>query len=136
MKTCHPKRRGIVLFIAIVATAMAALVFMAILKTAVAERRAMETRQWQEQAAWLAESGARRAAAKLEADPDYQGETWTIPADELGGEDAAVVQIEIAPDDEHADRRRVRVEADYPDDPTHRARWSKETAVAVNKADS
>jgi hypothetical protein len=111
---------------------MATLIFLAILKTAVAERGAMETRQWQEQAAWLAESGLERAAARLAADPGYRGETWTIPAAELGGQDGAVVRIEVEPDAEQPERRRrVSVQADYPDDPRHRARRSKEIAVRL-----
>ena len=40
------------------------------------------------QADWLVESGLDRAAARLGDDPSYRGETWTIPADELGGQGA------------------------------------------------
>lgn len=129
MRPTAPERRGVVLFIAIVCTAMAALVFLAILKTAVAERRALETRQWQEQASWLVESGLQRAAARLAAEPDYQGETWKIPAAELGGRDGAVVRIQVEPDGDEAGRR-VSVQADYPDAPEHRARQSKQIVVA------
>lgn len=128
-KNSARRRNGLVLAIALVAIAIASVVLLAIVKTAVAERRAMDVRQWQAQALWLADSGLERAAARLAADPDYRGETWHVPADELDGKAAAVVRIEIEPDGAIESRRQIRVQADYPDTSLNRARCSRQIAV-------
>ena len=123
------RRGAVVLILAIVCVAVASVMFLAILQTAVAERGAMDTRDALQQAAWLAESGLQRAAARLAADPAYQGETWKIAADELGGGAAAVVRIEVEPVPGDPRRRLVRVQADYPDAPVHRARRTKQATI-------
>jgi hypothetical protein len=97
--------------------------------------RAAQSRLWTAQAQWLAEAALERAAARLKASPDYKGETWTIAAEELDGRHAGVVRIEVKPagDDDAAAPRKVRVEADFPDHPTHRARAGKEIEIRVEK---
>ena len=67
-----PGRRGAVLLVALVAIAVASVVFTSLLRLSVAERRRVQTEAWQVQAAWLAESGLERAAARLDADAAYQ----------------------------------------------------------------
>ncbi len=86
------------------------------------------------QAEWLAEAGVDRALAKLSYDPDYKGETWEIPVDELGlpavkdteKGPAAVVKIEVEPAKGQDGGRILRVRADYPPDPPRRVRVSRE----------
>ena len=81
---------------------------------------------------WTAEtSGAEaqaedtlRASARQDADRLYKGETWEIPAGELGVQ-AAVVRITVEPVNDRPARRRVRVESDYPRGDVPRARMSK-----------
>ncbi len=125
------RRRGVVLLVGIVCLAVASVLFLSLLRLSVAERHRVDTEAWQLQAAWLAESGLERAAARLAADPEYQGETWSLPADVLGTQDDAAVRIQVenVPDDPH--RRTVRVEADYPDHPQRRARYSKQVVFHV-----
>ena len=79
------------------------------------------------QAEWLAESGAARASARLQADNAYHGETWDVPASALGGRDEGRVTIVVEPLKDSPGSRRVRVEADYPrgDVDHYRARHSK-----------
>lgn len=125
------RRRGAVVLMALVCIAVAAVMFMALLRLFVMERGALRTEAWKAQAAWLVESGLERAAARLAADPEYQGETWQIPGDALGGDDSAVVRIEVRTVPEQSDRRLVHVRADYPDDPQHRARESKQLVIEV-----
>jgi hypothetical protein len=81
------------------------------------------------QSQWLAESGVERAAAKLAADAAYSGETWTIPATDLGGQEAGVVRIEVKPVAEQEKRRTIKIEANFPDDPVHCARQEKEIVL-------
>lgn len=124
-------RRGAVLIAALVCVAVAAVVFMSALKIASSQRQRMETELWQLQAVWLAESGLDRAAERLAAKPDFSGETWSIPAEQLGGSYAAVVRIRVESVRDQPNSRLVRVEADYPDHPQDRARESRETIVHV-----
>ena len=77
------------------------------------------------------EYSRNRAAARLAADPGYQGETWNVPAEQLAGSDAAVVNIEVQPAGEQPDLRLVSVRADYPDHPRHRARQTKRALVQL-----
>lgn len=124
-------RRGAVLIAALVCVAVAAVVFMSALKMASAQRHRMETELWELQAAWLAESGLERAAERLAAKPDFAGETWNIPAEQLGGSYAAVVRIRVESVRDQPKSRLVRVEADYPDHPQDRARESREAILRV-----
>lgn len=78
------------------------------------------------QADWLAESGVRRAAARLAADVNYAGEIWTLEAESLGGPDKAEVKIRVERAEEQPLMRRVIVEAEYLSDAAHRARRSRE----------
>lgn len=124
-------RRGVVLLVAVVAIAVASMIFLSLLKLSVAERRRVESASWQIQAAWLVESGIERAGAQLADDPDYRGETWNLPADALGGPHQAVVTIRVETIPQRNERRLVHVRADYPDHPQHRARQSKQVAIDV-----
>ncbi len=92
------------------------------------EVRASERRL---QAEWLAESALDRAAARLSARPDYPGETWDVPASEIGGPDGGTVVIEVKPVPGRPDRRSVRVRADYPRDAPRRARESRALTIAA-----
>jgi hypothetical protein len=92
-------------------------------------RNAQQTQHWGVQAQWLAEAGLERAAARLAGQPGYSGETWTIPAGQLGGNVGAVVRIRVESVARPPARRRVAVEADYPDDPLHRSRCTKEIVL-------
>lgn len=78
------------------------------------------------QADWLAESGLERAAARLAADAGYSGEVWNVAAADLGGRDAARVEIHVAAVADRAAARRITVVADYPADPHRRSRVNRE----------
>jgi len=117
--------------VAIVCIAVASVIFLSILRLSVAERTRVEVEAWQVQAAWLAESALERAAARLADDPDYEGETWSLSAEDLGTRDGAAVTIRAETIPEQKQRRLIRVEADYPDHPQHRARHSKQIVVEV-----
>jgi hypothetical protein len=78
------------------------------------------------------ESGLERGAARLaRARGDYQGETWEVPAADLGGADPARVTIAVEPLEKNPSRRSLRVQADYPRDATEKARVSKRILVPV-----
>jgi hypothetical protein len=124
-------RRGAILIVILVCFFVAASMFALLARHSVAEHRAAETQLWTAQAQWIAEAAIDRAAARLAVDANYTGDTWTISAAELGGDDGAKARIHIEKIDGSPNLRTVRVEADYPDDPVHRARWTKQIAINV-----
>jgi hypothetical protein len=131
--TSSGRRHGAILVAVIVCLMIASALLVSTLGVAVSQTRATQLQLWRLQAEWLAQSGLGRAAARLQTDANYQGETWRLPAEEFGGSDAAVVRIEVATVPDEPGRRQVRVEADYPDDPQHRARHNAETVVKLPK---
>lgn len=84
-----------------------------------AEQRAL-------QADWLAESGVRRATARLAIDPSYTGETWQVTSAALGRNSAAAVTIRVEPTAGAEQERHVIVEAEYPASEPHRVRRTRE----------
>jgi type II secretory pathway component PulK len=115
-----------VIIVFLVCLAVAAAMIAATARIALTAHRATQTASWNEQARLLAESGVERAAAKLAADAAYAGETWTIPAAELGGQDGGVVRIQVKPAADNEKRRTLSIQADFPEDPVNYARQEKE----------
>jgi Tfp pilus assembly protein PilV len=127
------RRQGMVLIVVIVLLVVATLTFLSVAGLMARYRRQLHRQQWQAQASWLVESGLERAAARLAADPKYSGETWRISPDDFAGSDAAAVEIRVEPVAGAPGRRRVRVQADYPDDPVERARDVKQWTIEIPK---
>ncbi len=130
---CRPRRRGAVLIVVLVCFVIAAAMFVMLGRQAVAERRAGDVQLWTAQAQWIAEAAVERAAARLAADAKYPGETWAIAAAEIGGRQGGRAKIRIEPVAGRPDSRLLRVEADYPDDPVHRARWTKQITIDLKR---
>ncbi|NQU24752.1 MAG: hypothetical protein HQ567_26005 [Candidatus Nealsonbacteria bacterium] len=130
-----PARRGAVLIAVIVCVVVGSAVFLSILKMTAAGRNVLQSESQRIQAEWLAESALQRAAARLAADPDYAGETWNVSAVGLSMPQSAKVRIDVEPVAGRADRRLVRVRADYPDHPHYRVRYEKQTVVHAPSPD-
>jgi type II secretory pathway component PulK len=114
-------RRGVVVVAAVVAFAIAATFLFYLLKNTLDQQRQMLTHRQEIQADWLAAAGIDRALAKLKQSPDYNGETWRVPADELSDTAAAEVVIQIE-DSNLFNQRKITAQANYPLDTPHRAR--------------
>jgi type II secretory pathway component PulK len=68
------------------------------------------------QARWLAVAGLRRAAARLIADPAYDGEEWLIADEDLERADSAGVVLTVeTSDDSDGGAIRIVAQARYPD---------------------
>lgn len=129
-KLPQPKhRRGAILVVILVCFVVAAAMFVLLGRQSVTQRREAEAQLWTAQAQWIAEAAIERAAARLTADAKYAGETWAISAVELGAKEGAQARIRVENFADRPNRRLVRVEADYPDDPVHRSRWTKLIAI-------
>lgn len=131
MNQLRGKRRGVILILVLACLAIASVLLITGIKLALSSHHVARTFGWSVQAQWLAESGLERAAAQLAADADYSGETWKIPADNLGGADAGIVTIEVKPVTGQTNRRLVKVQSDFPDDPQDRVRYSKELTLEL-----
>jgi hypothetical protein len=125
------RRRATALIVVLVSLAITTLLFLAATKMIVVQRKSIELNARQIQADWLADSGIRRAAARLASDANYRGEAWKISVDELGGRDAGLVTIKVERVPGKQDRRSVHVEADYPPEIEQRARERREVVIGV-----
>ena len=128
------RRRGLVSVAVLVALFVIGLICAGLLKVAFARRVEVAMEERRLQAGWLAESGVDRALARLNTSGDYTGETWELPAEDLGGRGAATVAIQVEKVADHPDRRKVRVQADYPSGSNLRSRQSREIIVAVKSS--
>jgi type II secretory pathway component PulK len=128
-------RSGMVLVVVLVCLAVAMTMVAGWVSVAAAQARQSRAIEDRLQATWLAESAVGRAAARLRADPDYQGETWEVAGEEFGGHSKAglaaggVAVISIESDAENSRRRKVVVRADYPATGTRANRVSKQIVV-------
>jgi hypothetical protein len=97
-------------------------------RTVLRERSRLASQQFQLQAVRLAEAGIHRAIARLAIDPQYQGETWSVLADQLDNTHAAEVRIRIAPNP-GANTTRYEATAEFPAGAVRRAQITKSTEL-------
>lgn len=124
-----PRRRAVALAAVLIVLTLVIGVTGALVCTLAVENRQLRSHDDQLQALWLVEAGLQRAAAQLDAAPDYDGETWVIPAEQLDGRLPGRVEIRIETAEDDADRRVIAVTADYPDDPLLRKRSSRRIGI-------
>ncbi|MHB8901967.1 MAG: hypothetical protein ACYC6Y_24690 [Thermoguttaceae bacterium] len=126
------RKRGAALLVALVCVSIAVAVMYGLVQLAVQGYREAGLEERRAQAAWIAESSADLAAARLKADREYRGETWHLSAEALGRRQAAEVRIEVKPLEAEPGWRRVRIVADYPLELPDRARATREFRIRVN----
>ena len=120
MRKRSAERRGAALLITLVCLVLLAVIGGALLRLVLLERKLLDSRERHCQSRWLVEAGLERAAARLAAEPDYQGETWALSAEELGGQEPGVVNIQVVAAPDRPAWRRIVVQADYPPDARRR----------------
>jgi Tfp pilus assembly protein PilX len=124
------QRRGVVLIVVIVTTSISLVLFGIWARNMVKEHRRFANQQYRLQATRLAEAGIRRAMARKSAEPQFQEETWTVPAESLGGTHAANVQIRAMPSD-NAATVRYEATAQFPAGAARRAQITKRIEVPI-----
>jgi membrane protein implicated in regulation of membrane protease activity len=125
-------RHGIALFIVLFAMFAAGAVLLTLSSAAATRLADIRDNRHRLQTDQLADAGVQRAIAQLRASGEYRGETWRVPADELGSDWPAEVKIEVtAPDESDKDKLQVSVQADYPPDEMYRTRRSRELLVSI-----
>jgi hypothetical protein len=93
-------------------------------QTIVREKRQLANQQFRMQAVRLAEAGIQRARAMRNANPDYEMETWSVPAEELGGRYGAAVRIRVTSEPGETATRMETI-AEYPVGAVRRAQITK-----------
>ena len=99
---------------AILALLVVSMLGAALLRTVSQSKQQLQREVLHTQAVWLADSGAARAVAKLRAAPDYIGETWAVPVEQLSAGRTASVRIALSPEPNHPDRTVIAATAEYP----------------------
>jgi len=136
-------RRALTTVAVLVCLIVITLIGAALLKVGLAQRNQVRSQEHRLQAEWLAESGLDRALGRLAADGKYRGEEWPIRAEDLSvpagaapgqpsgspAQPAAMITITVDGVKENANRRRIRVQADYPLDPPARSRHTKQLLI-------
>lgn len=129
--TSRRKPRGAVLVMVLVCLLVVSTMSISLARTIVNHHRQSKRHQFKLQAMWLAEAAVDRAVAQIRKTPDYQGESWKVGADELDGRHAGVATIHVERLDDASESIAVRVEADFPSEPTNRARISKQVTIKL-----
>jgi hypothetical protein len=130
-QTRRPSRPAAILIVALVTLLVVSSLVLSMVKRSLDDRRQLRQEHDLQQVELLVDAGLRRAAIRLVADADFDGETWDISAAELNGHGDARVVIEVAPapvdesvdeesDEESSDDERagepqlIRIAAEYP----------------------
>ncbi|HEY6565741.1 MAG TPA: hypothetical protein VIY86_14730, partial [Pirellulaceae bacterium] len=109
-------RQASVLVAVMVCLALITALIGAMAQRAILAARQCQFRQRAVQTRWLVEAGLERAVFQIQHDRAYAGETWQIPAAELGGPHTAEVSISFMTTESPA---TITVRARYPsEDPT------------------
>jgi Tfp pilus assembly protein PilX len=116
MKTRANQRRGFFAVAVIVVLIVLATLLMAFTRSIVSQSRQSRDRQYHRQAIWLAESGMELGRAKLRANSDYKGETWTLPPASIAGGAHVVITVRETPDSDAdaSESKTIEVIAKFP----------------------
>jgi type II secretory pathway component PulK len=111
----HRPQSGTILICVLTCLLIVSGLAVAMVKSALTARKAVRTELKQAQTQFVLEAGIQRAVDKLSRDPDYQGETWDLPAEALNDVAPASVEITVkTPADDPSPT--VSVVAQYPAD--------------------
>ncbi len=108
------RRKGLALVAVLVFAVVILMLLTAMTKALTRDQRQVRGAQNRLQASWLAESAVQRTVSSLKESPDYEGESWDVPADKFGNEDGASVVIQVEQGDESSTSRTVLIEARFP----------------------
>ena len=84
---------AVALFVLVIAGALA----LGLTRLLIARHQVQAAHERYLQVVELARAGVDRGIAKWSRSPDYEGETWAVPADELEGQFGATVEITVQP---------------------------------------
>ncbi len=129
-------RRGAIIVFAILALLVVSMLGAALLRTVSQTKQQLQREVLHTQANWLADAGAARAVAQWNASPDYTGETWAVPAEQLSAGRTASVRIAVSPEPDHPERTIIAATAEYPRGSPTAIRITKRITVTKPKEPS
>ena len=112
--------RGATLLLVVLTLIVIAALMSAMIRHLSLANRQLRQHARKAQAIVLTEAGLERAVSALRSDASYEKETWKISADQLSGQFAATVDIEVTRDASR-DLALIHVAAIYPDSSDFRA---------------
>lgn len=117
-------RAGAALLLVVLAISLASMVVLTLAQTALAHRRQVprDLERWQ--AFWLVDSGWQRGLLRVQLDPHYTGEDWTLEV----GPHHVVVQIRVL---HHDHRRELSVRTVFPPSGPYRHSWQRQALVTL-----
>lgn len=127
------RRTGAILAVAIVCIAIALMLATALSRAAVVQHRQSQQGIHQQQTLWLAESGLQRAIFQLRKSPDYAGETWEVPANELDSTHTGLVTIRVQPSGSGDGKADLQVTAQFPADKITAATYTRTLVLTVSE---
>ena len=110
--TRRTSRKGAALVVAMACLVVLGLALATTMKTMAAQHTRLALQGRILQADCLAESAARRAAAQLAADADYQGEAWQLTPADLAGPRGANVTIRVRAIENEPAQRQIDIVAE------------------------
>ena len=125
--TASNQRQGAVSVWAIACLVLVIALSASLAKIAIAGSRRMLQERRRVQADWLLQSGWSLALSQLGRDTTYTGETWEVPATELGGADSGRVRIDVTPPAADAPdaKHELNVVAEFPASSDQKVRVSR-----------
>lgn len=136
----HRRRAGSVFPIFLISLVLVSATAAVLVRTTLAQRSLVRAEDRRIQADWLVQSAAARAAANLDADSTYSGETWQLSADQSGLSHPAVIEIAVSavtdnagrPDLETGQHRQVKLTVNYPAEGDQKVRLSRRVFVKAS----
>ena len=126
------RSRGMALAAALVCLLVVMLFAGAVVRALTMRHRASHLDLQQLQCLFLIESAVERTKARCAADPNFTGETWTVSLDDRGISRSGITQIRVEPVADEPQRRRVEIEARWPDDPMLRVQRTKRLIITLS----
>jgi Tfp pilus assembly protein PilX len=123
------RRTGVIMAAVLLSLLVVLLVGAELTKAIVQQRRQSRLAEDRQQAFWIGESAVQRALHALAKSPDYRGETWQVSGEVLGTGRAGAATIKVESAGGPPERRRIAVQAVYPDDAVYRTLYERELFV-------
>ncbi|MFO1020896.1 MAG: hypothetical protein U0903_09400 [Planctomycetales bacterium] len=108
------RKRGFVLVLLILTLGVGALILTSVTSVTLRQGLSLDREQRFAQARQYALAALERTRLQLLSQPNFAGETWSIPAFQPGEESPATAAIQVLAVPDRADQRNVQIEVSFP----------------------
>ena len=127
------RRKAAILIAVLVCVLVTALLIGCVMQNLASQHRRGADLERKLQSMWMAESGLRRALARLSVDDAYDGERWEITGGSVSRRLPATVIIQVEDVTTDPAQQRIVVEAYYPSTSQRRVLHRIETLVPASR---